>query len=118
MNDYILRVDTLEVLRNLKIKHPLDSDRYILREIEAKICDMPAVDVVEVVRCKDCRYWDTRNFLPSPDGKRYGECKCPEQGVEVGDSFDPEADFFCAYGERKTDNGVDKGRKNILDMET
>ena len=44
---------------------------------------LPAVDAVEVVRCKDCKYWD------------FGDCFRQEL---------TRPDDFCSYGERK-DNG-------------
>ena len=45
----------------------------------------PADDVVEVVRCKDCKWWHT-------DG-------CAFRKDAVKDL--PAADDFCSYGERK-----------------
>ncbi len=49
--------------------------------------DAPAVDAVEVVRCKECAV---------PHNKWTG---CPKLNGLV-----PPPDFYCAYGERK-DNG-------------
>ena len=46
----------------------------------------PAVDAVEVVRCKECAV---------PHNKWTG---CPKLNGLV-----PPPDFYCAYGERKTD---------------
>ena len=42
--------------------------------------DAPAADVVEVVRCKDCKHWD------------FGDCYRQEL---------TRPDDFCSYGERK-----------------
>lgn len=53
---------------------------------------LPAVDAVPVVRCKDCRYFSTAN-IPS--------CTSP-YGI-----IDPEPDDFCSYGERRDDNEAD-----------
>ena len=48
----------------------------------------PAADVVEVVRCKDCKYWD---------GLHSCDChKADENGTPI---FMRESDF-CSYGER------------------
>lgn len=56
----------------------------------------PACDVVEVVRCKDCKYGNK-------DGK-YIHCRHFDSGDSfVDEDFNP--DDFCSYGERK------KGRK-------
>ena len=74
---------------------------FISREAALDMCDddcdiirirnIPAADVVEVVRCRDCD-----SYYPSgcPDG--YGTCIAPElYGVCI-----PE-DFFCKLGRRK-----------------
>ena len=40
---------------------------------EFDVMDAPTVDAVEVVRCKDCKYW--MNSWVDPDGKReHGYC--------------------------------------------
>lgn len=50
------------------------------------------VDVVEVVRCKDCVYWQDNN-----DGYPHKECRWGKD--ETPDAYD-----FCSYGERRTDD--------------
>lgn len=54
-------------------------------KFEAAINAIPAADVVEVVRCKDCKY-------------NVGTKKClhPDSFFAV-----PKDDDFCSYGERK-----------------
>ena len=60
------------------------------------IADTPTADVVEVVRCKDCK-----ESYTSKDGK----LRCDK----LHPSLDwVEADDFCSYGERKDANGKDK----------
>ena len=56
-------------------------------ETQDRVRDLPPVDAVEVVRCKDCRYEKTccRNIIDDP------------VGVPV--SID-----YCSYGERKEKN--------------
>lgn len=49
----------------------------------------PAADVVEVVRCKDCQYWEKATV----NGK--GFLICPASGMDIT------SDDFCSYGERK-----------------
>ena len=52
--------------------------------------DMPAVDAVPVVRCKDCIYsYEEFGFIHCTFGP-YGDCKVPSQ-------------FYCAEGKRKRD---------------
>ena len=65
---------------------------------EARSCieDVPTADAVEVVRCKDCLYWEK--------GKVY-EPYCNHFGNMMADT---NADDFCSYGERK-DGGANNG---------
>ena len=56
----------------------------------SKIDSAPAADVVEVVRCKDCRHLMFSDM--------YGECSQAHMGIVRPDDF-------CSYGERK-DNSV------------
>ena len=49
----------------------------------------PAADVVEVVRCKDCKYWQDNN-----DGYPHQECRW-------GNCETPDPDDYCSYGELK-----------------
>lgn len=51
--------------------------------------EAPTVDAVEVVRCRDCKYWGS--------GK-YCESYCNRYGNMMTD-INP--DDFCSYGERK-----------------
>ena len=60
--------------------------------------EMPTVDAVEVVRCRECKhhYWEQEPC----HGKSVHYCKLQHmRGVEVF------KEFFCYYGERK--GGVD-----------
>ena len=61
----------------------------ILKGLENEL----AADVVEVVRCKDCKWWEARSF-----GALVGRCQNPINGLfnEYSDDED-----FCSYGERK-----------------
>lgn len=49
----------------------------------------PAADVVPIVRCKECRYWQDNN-----GGYPCGECKW--RGDET-----PDAEDYCSAGERE-----------------
>lgn len=53
----------------------------------------PTADVVEVVRCKDCEFWQS-DWIPNTGGDR-GCHYC-----EMMDSF-TEPLNYCGYGERK-----------------
>ena len=51
---------------------------------------LPSVDAVEVVRCKDCKHFD-------------GECCGRYADETLGYVHSTQLNFFCAVGERKTD---------------
>lgn len=60
-----------------------------LSTVEGMIAEQPSADVVEVVRCKDCRNFE-QGFI--------GWCNEFERSIY--------SDNFCSYGERKElDNG-------------
>ena len=55
-------------------------------------------DAVEVVRCKDCKWYEANCetcVLHSDDGDTY----------DFGCDVNMKPDDFCSYGERRTDNG-------------
>lgn len=56
------------------------------------IDDAPAVDAVEVVRCRDCKYIYFN--------KAYNSCLCRNTN---GLTSHLKADDFCSYGERRED---------------
>lgn len=80
----------------------IDADRALTKAHELfmqpnielwQVCNLienaPAADVAEVVRCKECIYWE--------NGKGYTPyCNHPDSML-----MDTNADDFCSYGERK-----------------
>ena len=74
---------------NDEAENQADSDfDYFIATIKAQ----PKADVVEVVRCKNCKHFDTDVF-------RRTVCVRDFQIICVKDND------FCSYGERKDDNG-------------
>ena len=62
--------------------------------IEDCIDNAPTVDAVEVVRCKDCKWYE--------NGKSYDAyCNHPTDGMNYSAEDD-----FCSYGERKDNETV------------
>lgn len=57
---------------------------------------VPAADVVEVVRCKDCENWQT-DWNPSIPDRHY--CAVIDSMMKAND--------FCSYGERREENKND-----------
>ena len=56
--------------------------------------DLPAVDATPVVRCKDCKYYNTNGWAEG-----FGWCERNGDGHGSNDSW------FCADGERRVDDG-------------
>ena len=63
----------------------------------------PTVDAVEVVRCRDCKYWgDEAGKLQRSDGLLFARCIMHNyllDGRHTG--WCPTENDFCSYGERK-----------------
>ena len=53
------------------------------------IANMPTIDAVPVVRCKDCRHWDKKRSTPS--GSRF--CFCTMMHTHES--------HYCGYGRKK-----------------
>ena len=60
---------------------------------EKDVDDAPTIDAVEVVRCKDCKYWD--KTWTNSWAKDYHYCSMVD-GVR-------KVDFYCADAERRSD---------------
>lgn len=58
-------------------------------------CPYKRTDVVEVIRCKDCKYFEDVTIKGEPTGYGY----CSKSGAM--DSLKLTGDDFCSYGERK-----------------
>lgn len=72
--------------------------------VDAKqIADAPTVDAVEVLRCRECKYWgDEDGKLQRLDGVLFARCKVHNyliDGRHTG--WCPTENDFCSYGERK-----------------
>ena len=79
-----------------------NSGRYHHKDdIIAAIAGQPTVDVVEVVRCKDCKHWSV---------DQYG-CVCNLHSEKENADY-PAFEVqmlptdFCSYGERRSDGSV------------
>ena len=60
------------------------------KNFESILAESPAVDAVEVVRCKDCK-------------RRIEKRWCYSLHTYNGEPVGVADDFFCAYGKRKSD---------------
>ena len=97
-DDYIKREDAIERLSYHADFYQNDREfggEEMLYKDSAlnEISELPSADVVEVVRCKDCKYWKDSDGV-----YRRGfdaESKCPLNLKEVY-----EGTFYCGFGER------------------
>lgn len=82
----------------------------LMHRFEKAIQAIPAADVVEVVRCKDCKHWHEHlgwcdkhsHFIKyGTDGEEF----CHPWESAEWKMFD--ADYWCADGERRDNNAAD-----------
>ncbi len=86
MSRYIERKAAIKRIEEIPAHFDSGDIRYGIEIAIQAIKDTPAADVVEVVRCKDCKH-----FLSSG---MYGECS--QAHIRI-----VRPDGFCSYGERK-----------------
>lgn len=87
--EYIEREAAKIAFQNMEAGSRVSSTLLTPEEFAEYLDDIPAADVVEVVRCKDCKYNGSIScptFNDNPNGKDW-------QALEDND--------FCSYGERK-----------------
>lgn len=82
----------------------IDKAKYAInaKAVEAAINGTPTADVVEVVRCKDCKYGRPIDKTKEPEKYFKGDCIVCECWNVVGDKptiYIPH--HFCSYGERE-----------------
>lgn len=97
----------LELLMTDRIRNSILA-KGVLEEV-LRIVDEIPTDVVEVVRCKDCKHqrkmWHTDKRMK--DGG-YWLYRCYlNQDVFITHAVDGYDNDYCSYGERRTDNAVD-----------
>ena len=71
---------------------------YKATDIYSAIDNAPTVDAVEVIRCRECEYWNTE------EKSYFGtKCRCERFSlVGYSENYMLPNDF-CSYGERRTD---------------
>ena len=85
MADYVGKEQVIEWFR--PYGHEDEGIPYYV--LATDIREMKPADVVPVVRCKDCKYWQDNN-----DGYPHEECRW-------GHGETPDENDFCSYGERR-----------------
>ena len=96
MAEYIDREELLKDIEDsvrFSIRNGVSAEMRGAAKIVDRIVSAPTVDVVEVVRCKDCKHFT--------EGMAIGMCKRIEDKPIIPVPFN----YFCSYGERKCNNG-------------
>lgn len=77
----------------------IDADAYAF---PGDLIDEPTADVVEVVRCKDCKHSRPIDRTKSPEKYFRDDCiVCTCEDVVGDESMIYRTTHFCSYGERR-----------------
>lgn len=95
-DDYIKRTDAVKIAEKYGLANGSVLGRHtgLADCIASEISSLPAADVAEVVRCKDCKW-----FADNNGGEWYG-CKMFHV-VRITPEDAPKPDDFCRYGEAR-----------------
>lgn len=98
MTDYISRDAAVKIAEKYGLANGSVLGRHtgLADCIASEISALPAADVAEVVRCRDCKYGDY-------DSKPDGAMVC----LRTNDGFWRKETDFCSYGKPKEDNKCD-----------
>lgn len=102
MAEYIERETAVDAVSEVYYDTPdvnLSAEKF-----KAAINAIPAADVVEVVRCKDCKHYDMGVCL-----KIYSD-----GNVHAAAWQKRKPDDFCSYGERRDKQGCPRGQRGPL----
>ena len=88
---YIKREILLAEIMDCKIACVRKDSQIALESFERMVKWQPTADVVEVVRCRDCKHFTEEMIGDDLEGF----CKC------VSGMLNPAPDFYCSYGERR-----------------
>ena len=91
-NDLIRRADAVEILRARAETANVGTPKLVFDAASRMIDKMPAVDAVQVVRCRDCKYYDS--YYTSCNHERHDH-----QEFRVVQ----EPDDYCSYAERRSE---------------
>ena len=99
MDDLISRQAAIEAVYKCDDIFAGDMPVMVKADAYEALAQLPSADAVEVVRCKDCRWWDKSEDSP------FGYCMAMKHGYmsanwEIGIYRKYKGDFYCADGER------------------
>ena len=90
MADYIDRTELLKKYTHFVKGEEFNLDRPVAVVRTRDIYNLPSVDAVEVVRCKDCKYCEERQ---TANGNQFDYCKKVKSSVLEH--------FYCIWGEKE-----------------
>ena len=93
MSDYIKREDAVA---SIQAHDPVPEARGGREWAEYLLEDVMSADVVEVVRCRECKY--LKPFTSQYGAGQFCECPCSFGGQGI-----KKPDDYCSYGERRDD---------------
>lgn len=97
MAEYIQRATAIAKLTALEVTKPSAT----MADAKRMLADMPAADVVPVVRCRDCKHY--RTYMRREDCRFWelGENECESWGWCKALHCEMPPHAFCYLGERK-----------------
>ena len=98
MAEYIKKVDVMKICQQYSQQCFYSNNvrgQFIVETIEDAVINIPTVDAVEVIRCKNCKKW---NSTSRTCGEFIANEKLQGGGKAV---FITEPDDFCSFGIRK-----------------
>lgn len=103
MDEYIKREAVIEAIEN----DCLELVYYTKEDAIQCVKAIPAADVAEVVRCKDCKYYAamvTDMVIGDMETATWGICRQPWFN---SDEYDVDEDGFCNYGAKMDKEAAD-----------
>lgn len=99
MAKYIEREKAFELVTDLAGQASTKSAYSAFWKAANALKEIPTADVVEVVRCKDCKWYQEGNLL-APN-KFCFRLEHPTEDRKIGYNYAP--DDFCSYGEKRSE---------------
>lgn len=99
MNRYIDRKVAANVINSIDTSRPFDDKEDIVEQAIGLIDHLPSADVVEVVRCKDCKYYyyyGKTSLLIDDKNVKAGWCR---RRMRYDEDYRMLPDDYCSYGE-------------------
>lgn len=91
---YIKRKDAINEVLTLRDYSVNNEEKVAFSLVYKKLRELPTADVVEVVRCKDCKHWNCAS-------NRTEHMECDIFCGCYGRGYATNPDDFCSYGERR-----------------